>query len=108
LPDFDHLHCQVIEMPSQSTDRTAKARAALQRKFLDQAGGDREEAARLRRVFYQELQRRSVAVRRARAAAASRAERAELAALADELGIPSEAELLLRCQRELSAPDGSL
>jgi hypothetical protein len=30
-----------------------------------------------------------------------------LAALADELGIPSEAELLRR-QRELSAPDGSL
>jgi hypothetical protein len=39
-------------MPS---DRTAKARAALQRKFLDQAIGDREEADRLRRVFYQEL-----------------------------------------------------
>jgi hypothetical protein len=91
-------------MPS---DRTAKARAALQRKFLDHAGGDREEAARLRRVFYQDLQHRSVAVRRARAAAASRAERAELAALADELGIPSEAELLRR-QRELSAPNRSV
>ncbi|HVD18956.1 MAG TPA: hypothetical protein VNC63_09770 [Propionibacteriaceae bacterium] len=80
-----------------------KARAALQRKFLDQAIGDREEADRLQRVFYQELQRRSAAVRRARAAAARRAAQAELAAL----GIVSEAELLRR-QRELSAQDGSL
>jgi hypothetical protein len=96
----------VIEMPDQRDDRTTKARAALQRKFFDQAGGDREEAARLRRVFYQELQRRSAAVRRATAAAARRAERAELAALADKLGIISEAELLRR-QRELSAPNRS-
>jgi hypothetical protein len=88
-------------------DRTTKARAALQRKFLDQAIGDREEAARLRRVFYQELQRRSVAVRRASATAAGRAERAEMAALADELGVISEAELLGR-QRELTAPNRSL
>ena len=100
------MRCQVIEMPSQSTDRTAKGRAALQRKFLDEAGGDREEAARLRRVFYQDLQRRSAAVRRARTAAASRAERADLAALAASLGVMSEAELLRR-QRELSAPNRS-
>jgi hypothetical protein len=71
------------------------------------ARGDREEAARLRRVFYQELQP-SIG-RRASCEGCCRqtGRAAELAALADELEIPSEAELLRR-QRELSAPDGSL
>lgn len=36
----------MIETASQRADRTAAARAALQRKFLDQAGGDRLEAER--------------------------------------------------------------
>jgi hypothetical protein len=53
-------------MPGQSEDRTAKARAALQRKWLDLAGGDRDRADQLRREYYRGLQRRSVAKRRQR------------------------------------------
>jgi hypothetical protein len=51
-------------MPTKQGDRTANARAALQRKWLDLAGGDREEAERLKREHYRRLQSRSAAKRR--------------------------------------------
>jgi hypothetical protein len=76
-----HLRVEVIELPSQDSDRTAQANALLTRKFLDEAGGDQVEADRLRREYYRRLQLRSVAKRRAkaaaRAAAALRAQESE-------------------------------
>jgi len=74
-------------MPGQSDDRAATARAVLARKLLDQAGGDPELAARLLRDHYRDMQRRSVAKRRAK-----RARRT--AELAVSLGISTEDELL--------------
>jgi hypothetical protein len=64
----------MIDMPGQGEDRAAKARAALQRKFLDLAGGDRVKADQLRREHYQRLQRRSAAKRRQKRAARVAAE----------------------------------
>lgn len=61
-------------MPSQTQDRAAKARAALQRKFDELAGGDRVKADQLRREYYLELQRRSAAKRRQKRAARVAAE----------------------------------
>jgi len=58
------LRWQVIGMPTKQSDRAAKARAALQRKWLDLAAGDREEAERLKCAHYRELQSRSAAKRR--------------------------------------------
>jgi hypothetical protein len=91
------LRCRLIEMPSQSQDRAAAARAALQRSFVDQAGGDREEAERLKREFYAGLGRRSGVARRAKAAARAAAEQATLA----ELGfrVVTEAELVALLRR---------
>lgn len=51
--------------------RTAPARAALEQKFLDQAGGDPDRAEQLRTAYYLRLAQRSAQVRRERAAAAS-------------------------------------
>lgn len=44
--------------------RTSKARAALEQKFLDQAGGDPVRAANLRKAHFQRLALKSAAARR--------------------------------------------
>ncbi|BEH00911.1 hypothetical protein brsh051_01920 [Brooklawnia propionicigenes] len=71
---------------AQTTDRTArtaKARAALQAKFLAQADGDPIRAEHLRRAYYQRLALKSAQSRRkAREAIAdAKAAESELAAL---------------------------
>ena len=48
------------------TARTAPARAALDRKFLDQAGGDSVKAANLRKAHYARLALKSAQARRRR------------------------------------------
>jgi hypothetical protein len=48
------------------TARTAKARAALEAKFLAEAGGDPVRAASLRKAFYADLAIKSAKVRRAK------------------------------------------
>ena len=48
--------------------RTAKARAALEQKFIDQAGGDVKRAAVIRRAYYKNLTLKSIAARKARKA----------------------------------------
>ena len=53
------------------TARTAPARAALEAKFLEAAGGDPVRAAHLRRAYFLKLAAKSVATRRARKAAAA-------------------------------------
>ena len=54
---------------AKTTDRTAAtapARAALERKFLDEADGDPVRAAHLRKAYFRRLALRSAAARRAR------------------------------------------
>lgn len=54
---------------ANTTDRTAAtapARAALERKFLDEAGGDPLRAESLRKAYYLRLARLSAQSRRAR------------------------------------------
>jgi hypothetical protein len=46
--------------------RTAPARAALEQKFLDQAGGDPVRAAHLRKAHFTRLALKSAQARRAR------------------------------------------
>jgi hypothetical protein len=46
--------------------RTAPARAALDRKFLEEAGGDEIRAAHLRKAYFQRLALKSAQARRAR------------------------------------------
>jgi hypothetical protein len=46
------------------TARTANARAAMDQKFLDQAGGDPVRAEHYRKAFYANLARKSAAARR--------------------------------------------
>jgi hypothetical protein len=46
--------------------RTAPARAALDQKFLDEAGGDAQRAASLRKAYYARLALKSAQARRAR------------------------------------------
>lgn len=67
--------------------RTKPARAAMDKKFLDEAGGDPVRAEHLRKAYYLRLNRRSVQARRriAEAAADAEAAEAELAEL-DALG----------------------
>lgn len=65
------------------TARTAPARAALEAKFLDQAGGDPKRAAHLRKAYFQRLALKSAQSRR-------RAKEATAAAIAAE----AEAEAL--------------
>jgi hypothetical protein len=50
------------------TARTAPARDALERKWLDEADGDPVRAAHLRQAYYLRLAAKSVAARRKRAA----------------------------------------
>lgn len=54
--------------------RTAKARAARDQKFLDQAGGDPVKAEHLRRAFYLQMQLKSLKARQAKAEARKVAE----------------------------------
>lgn len=49
---------------SDRTAATAAARAALERKFLDQAGGDPARAANLRQAYYKRLALKSAQARR--------------------------------------------
>lgn len=51
--------------------RTAKARAVLDQKFLDEADDDPVRAEHLRKAYYQRLALRSAQARRARKAASS-------------------------------------
>lgn len=44
--------------------RTHNARAAMQQKFLDEAGGDPQKAESLRKAFYARLSAASIAARR--------------------------------------------
>lgn len=48
------------------TARTAKARAALDQKFLDEAGGDAQRAEHLRAAYYKRLALKSAQARRRR------------------------------------------
>lgn len=89
----------MIVLPGQTQDRTAEALATLTRKFLDEAGGDRERADYLRREYYRGLQRRSVAKRRAKRAAKIAAEVRELEA-ATGLRIMTEEEFARAVLRE--------
>jgi hypothetical protein len=49
--------------------RTAPARAALEKKFLDQAGGDPQRAEHLRKAYFARLALKSAQARRKRGAA---------------------------------------
>ena len=53
---------------SDRTARTAPARAALEQRFLDEAGGDPVRAAHLRKAYFQRLALKSAAARRAKKA----------------------------------------
>ena len=48
------------------TARTAPARAALEKKFLEQADGDPVRAAHLKKAYYQRLALKSAQARRAK------------------------------------------
>jgi hypothetical protein len=85
-------------MPDQKQDRAAKANAALWRKFLEEAGGDRELADQLRSEYYRDLQSRSAATRRANKAAKIAAELAALRARGVEISTFDE---VLRAAQEL-------
>lgn len=50
------------------TARTARGRAALEQKFLDQAAGDPVRAEHIRKAYYQRLALKSAQARRARKA----------------------------------------
>lgn len=53
------------------TARTAPARAALEQKFLDEAGGDPARAAHLRKAYFQRLAMKSAAARAKKAGGAA-------------------------------------
>lgn len=57
--------------------RTAPARAAMDRKFLEQAGGDPERAEHLRRAYYARLALKSAQARRKAREATQAAQEAE-------------------------------
>jgi hypothetical protein len=59
------------------TARTAKARAAMDQKFLDQAGGDPVRAEHYRKAYYANLARKSAAARRKIKTLTAEAEAAE-------------------------------
>lgn len=56
------------------TERTAPARAALDQKFLDQAGGDPVRAESIRKAYYARLAFESAKARKARSQARKAAE----------------------------------
>ncbi|WP_198020297.1 hypothetical protein [Nocardioides sp. J54] len=78
------------------TARTAKARAALEQKFLEQAGGDPLRAAHLRKAHYAQMALKSAQARRRAREAVEAAQ--ELAQAADAV----EAEF-----RALGGPDAA-
>lgn len=57
--------------------RTAPARRALDKKFLEQAGGDAQRAEHLKKAYYQRLALKSAQARRRAKAATQQAEAAE-------------------------------
>jgi hypothetical protein len=59
------------------TKRTAPARAALDAKFLEQAGGDPVKAAHLRKAYFARLALKSALARRKAKEATTTAEQAE-------------------------------
>jgi hypothetical protein len=61
--------------------RTANARNALEQKFLDQAGGDPQRAAALRKVYYLELAQKSAKARKRRREIEQAARQNRIAAL---------------------------
>jgi hypothetical protein len=72
-PNERHLRAQIAAHESWAvTDdraaRTAPARAALDQKFLDQAGGDPVKAESLRKAYFARLAFLSAQARRKRAA----------------------------------------
>jgi hypothetical protein len=84
--------------PDKAHDRAVKAADGLRRSFLDQAGGDRELAARLRSEHFSELGRRSGDKRRAQAAKRRADELAALRAAGVEFATEAE---LLKAARQL-------
>jgi hypothetical protein len=56
------------------TERTAPARAALDQKFLDQAGGDPVRAESIRKAYYARLAFESAKARKARSQASKAAQ----------------------------------
>jgi hypothetical protein len=56
---------------SDRSARTAPARAALEAKFLEQAGGDPVRAEHFRKAYFQRMALRSAQARRAKREAAS-------------------------------------
>lgn len=60
-------HTKWANCPDRSA-ATAKARAALEQKFVDQADGDPVRAAHLRTTYYQRLALKSAQARRRKAA----------------------------------------
>jgi hypothetical protein len=68
--------------PEEASAHTANARAAFEQKWLDQAGGDPERAAKLRRAYFLELAVKSA---RARRAAREKAEMDEVASIVGEV-----------------------
>jgi hypothetical protein len=76
---FSPLRVQVIEMPGQSSDRAAKARAALRRKIeLEIGSSDPVKIEAALREHYREMQRRSVRRRRIKRAQRAAQTAAEL------------------------------
>jgi hypothetical protein len=71
--------------------RTAAARAALNAKFLEQAGGDSVRADHLRQAYYASLTLKSAQSRRRAKEATAAAEAAEAELAAQEGGGPGEA-----------------
>lgn len=66
--------------------RTAPARAALEKRFLDEAGGDPERAAQLRKAYYLRLALKSAQSRRRKALERRPATPADADLCDDELG----------------------
>jgi hypothetical protein len=73
------------------TARTAPARAAMQQKFLDQAGGDPIKAEHLRKAHFARMQLKAAQARRRAREHAAEAER--LAGVAETADAEFQAEL---------------
>ena len=67
------------------TARTAKARNALDQKFLAEAGGDPKRAEAARKAYYLELAQKSAKARKRRREAAQATRQERIAALLREL-----------------------
>ena len=58
------LKQHALMTPEQASAHTSNARKAFDQRFLDQAGGDPERAAKLRQAWYLELSVKSAQARR--------------------------------------------